>query len=290
MQKKLIQPPCFDIVLASPARGRDGMDKEIPEYLKKEGIKYRLWSWGNGELKLMSGSPNLSPDNSDSAYVVLVKVILKGYPAMFFTSDGPFGAFPGESKFENANLSLLHYNCFASDDGSKFSKQKVGGMHSEDREIAGKDLPVLNMYQDKLGSLFSSKWQPLIEDFKSQLTPEQQLILELTKYIDRVESHKQSKDGGVDFAYGFWFFPRSRAVNRHINYLLASKLREELMAGLSINDVFSDVEEKRKKLLDKLTAEERADYAERGIKSEELNSIFKKAGQLIGDKEIRPFF
>lgn len=98
---------------------------------------------------------------------------------------------------------------------------------------------------------------------------------QLLQYTRRIE--RQVKNGAPDFEYGFWFFKKSRAVNRKINYLLAVHLVTELqLQAENFNfTMFSRINEIRANILKNLSVEDKKHYVDRGINSNELNEIMK---------------
>lgn len=98
---------------------------------------------------------------------------------------------------------------------------------------------------------------------------------QLLQYTRRIE--RQVKNGAPDFEYGFWFFKKSRAVNRKINYLLAVQLVTELqLQAENFNfTMFSRINEIRANILKNLSVEDKKHYVDRGINSNELNEIMK---------------
>lgn len=118
----------------------------------------------------------------------------------------------------------------------------------------------------------SSETNPLSEKPVVTLSKEaQELVNDLQKYITTIEGYKEN------YAYGFWFAPSSRAINRQANYELAKWLRNQLQGGATIDDTFSDVESQRTTLLQTKGLDKLPDYVARGINSKELNNVIEKA-------------
>ncbi len=110
-------------------------------------------------------------------------------------------------------------------------------------------------------------------------------IKNLEKYIERIESHKNASNS-FDFEYGFYFFKKSRAINREINYLLAKKLLNDLLSSKSSVEVFKDVENKRKELINGKGLQNNKDYVDRGMNSKELNEIISNANKIETQKQV----
>ena len=110
----------------------------------------------------------------------------------------------------------------------------------------------------------------------------QQILSDLDKYIKRIESYK-------DYKQGFIFFPESRGINRHVNYLLAKSLKAELEKHTDIRELFSkdSIEALRSIAVQKVPDGPQYEY--RGINSDELNKIIKKARTLPSeDNKFKP--
>lgn len=110
------------------------------------------------------------------------------------------------------------------------------------------------------------------------------LIEKLNAYIERIESYI-SRDKTA-FSSGFWFFAASRAINREANYLLAKELKQQLMSGMLITEVFSDVASRRNNIIDKYHLNNKPDFVDRGINSNELNDIINQAKNFTGENNF----
>lgn len=106
-----------------------------------------------------------------------------------------------------------------------------------------------------------------------------QLIQDLEKYIARIEKHKTATTGaaGPDFSYGFWFFKKSRAINRQVNYLLAQNLLHDLRCNKSTQETFANINAKRVEVIRTHSFWDRPDYVSRGMNSSELQEIINSA-------------
>lgn len=116
-----------------------------------------------------------------------------------------------------------------------------------------------------------SKQNPFINEIKR----------DLKSYIDRIESYTD-ETGEIDFAHGFIIFRQSQAINREANYLLARSLFRKLDQGESLDIAFNNTNEQRSKLITQYGLNKREDYVERGIGSDTLNAIIRKATKDIG--------
>lgn len=63
------------------------------------------------------------------------------------------------------------------------------------------------------------------------------LIRKLQDYIARIERHKKSESQEIDFGYGFFFAPISRAAGRQANYELAKFLCQQLLQSVLTTEV-----------------------------------------------------
>lgn len=109
------------------------------------------------------------------------------------------------------------------------------------------------------------------------------IINELNKYITRIESHQNKDRSRPDFTYGFWFFSQSRAINREANYYLAVQLRDKLKSSEeSIEDIFSNIDEQRKEIINLHKLNNRPAFSDRGINSSELNEIIDSVKNAFG--------
>lgn len=112
-----------------------------------------------------------------------------------------------------------------------------------------------------------------------------ELMRDLKAYIARIGYYADEK-GHIDFAHDFTIFPRSRAINRMANYLLAHSLLKQLQKGQPIYMVFSHVTKQRKVLILKRGLNNLEDYEERDIHSTTLNAIIDKANHyLVSEKQ-----
>jgi small GTP-binding protein len=119
----------------------------------------------------------------------------------------------------------------------------------------------------------------------------QSLIVDLDRYIKRIESHKIEKTNKTDFYNGFWHHRESRAANREANYYLAKALLESLGGGESISEIFNDIKRLRDSIIyesrdSQVPIGQRPNYKERGINSDELNAIIKKARKYIASQQF----
>ena len=96
----------------------------------------------------------------------------------------------------------------------------------------------------------------------------------LQQYIERIESHKTTT-GNIDFQYGFYFFNRSRAVNRQANYLLAKSLFHKFEQANVQNPhgMFNNILEHRQAIIRAHGLDKDPNYVERGLNSAELKKI-----------------
>lgn len=103
------------------------------------------------------------------------------------------------------------------------------------------------------------------------------LVHQLEHYIARIDGYKK-KNTQNPFMEGFWFYKKSRANNREINYLLAKQLRQKLLEkDEQISDIFSSIAEKRAQIILDNGIQERSGYVERTINSVELKRIITEA-------------
>jgi hypothetical protein len=100
----------------------------------------------------------------------------------------------------------------------------------------------------------------------------EQIKEKLSKYRTRIEKNKNAKEE-PDYAHGFWFYEKSRAINRKINYLIAGKLLEFLNSNPGNFSTFEQIVKLRMDIVEQLTEEEKKHYVDRGINSAELNEI-----------------
>jgi Ras-related protein Rab-1A len=119
------------------------------------------------------------------------------------------------------------------------------------------------------------------------IDPRKLLIADLSKYITRIESHKNPKASNKpDFSYGFWHHKNSRAVNREANYYLAKDLLNKLQYSLeSIESIFNDTDGQRDTIIANHNLYTRIDYKNRGINSDELNAIINNARRHTSSKD-----
>jgi hypothetical protein len=110
-----------------------------------------------------------------------------------------------------------------------------------------------------------------------------ELVKQLNRYIDRVESHKieeGNRKGKINYAHNFSFFEKPRAINRKANYQLAKQLRDELERGTEVATIFSNrksIEKKRKNLMTEKQLTLPWWYRTRGINSDDLNAVIETA-------------
>ncbi len=129
----------------------------------------------------------------------------------------------------------------------------------------------------------ASLFRPHRNTFRDDLMDD--LMLDLKAYIQRIRGYADEQ-GVIDFAYGFTVYPRSRAINRIANYLLASSLLKKLRRGKPIYEVFNNIDKQRKDLIVKYNLNTLADYEERDIHSATLNAIIDKAkNYLVSEKQ-----
>jgi Ras-related protein Rab-1A len=109
------------------------------------------------------------------------------------------------------------------------------------------------------------------------------LIYHLNNYIQRIESHPSKVSDRPDFSYGFWFFSQSRAINREANYYLAVQLRDKLKSSEeSVEGIFSNINERRKEIINSHQLNTRPAFSDRGINSSELNGIIDSVRNVYG--------
>lgn len=108
----------------------------------------------------------------------------------------------------------------------------------------------------------------------------------LKTYIKRIKSHKDPyRPEKLNFSYGFWFFAASRAISREANYYLAKELSKELKySNKSIAEIFSNVIERRNRIIGEKDLDKRPQFSDWGIKSSKLNAIFDTARRLGGNE------
>jgi hypothetical protein len=113
----------------------------------------------------------------------------------------------------------------------------------------------------------------------------EKLIDRLNTYIHRVELSK-TKFGDIDFAQGFWFFSSSRSINRKADYLLAKELVVKLRIG-SFSEILDDVETFRNsEIIGKNGLHTHQDFADRGLNSDELQSIIEDAKVILKQNAV----
>lgn len=110
------------------------------------------------------------------------------------------------------------------------------------------------------------------------------LLIKLQAYIDRIEGYNE------DYAFGFWFFPKSRAINRHINYEVAKWLRDQLNQGADIGTTFNDAS--LVTIREKITTDNKfhllPDYVKRDINSSDLKEVIEDAQDYIEQAHNKP--
>lgn len=122
-------------------------------------------------------------------------------------------------------------------------------------------------------------------------TPEEvkrkELTARLQQYIDRVET-PTIPTGEIDYAYGFWFFKNSRALNRRINSLVAKQLLTKLSTSRDeIGIIFKDTALQRYKIVMENSFHTKDSYYKTGINSVELNSIIEDALKFSKNTPLR---
>lgn len=144
-------------------------------------------------------------------------------------------------------------------------------------------------YYAKSESKISGK-QPVEIDLTPEpppfdLSKAKKAVLDKLKiYVERVESHHKTGSKEIDFAHGFWFLQRSRALNREANYRLAKELINKISSADSceaFSKVVGDIPEIRRGILanenSAYVIRKQSDFVERGINSKELNDVILEA-------------
>lgn len=118
------------------------------------------------------------------------------------------------------------------------------------------------------------------QEMAFQLDPLSHIHAGLNKYIQRIDAYTQTKD---QFAFGFWFFSKSRSQNRQVNYQLAKRLLDKANDPASIASVFSleHVNTLRKEIALELGFTPEKGYADHGNNSAELKAVLRLAQQLF---------
>ncbi|MGQ3892233.1 hypothetical protein [Legionella sp. CNM-4043-24] len=100
----------------------------------------------------------------------------------------------------------------------------------------------------------------------------------LGNYINRVAGHKKTgQPGTIDFAHGFMFFSKSRAINREINFRLAQRLLSRL-DHQTVAQVFAgNLDAVRQEIIHENHIHERSHYSQSDITHSELNTIVQRA-------------
>jgi small GTP-binding protein len=109
-----------------------------------------------------------------------------------------------------------------------------------------------------------------------------ELIARLGTYIQKKEAQQNGTDG---YSEGFWriwsFFgytPKSRALNRRANHLLAQQLLRELRTTKTISDIFKDVKQARSGIITGSGIRIQEGYREQGLNcTSELYGIVEDA-------------
>lgn len=144
-------------------------------------------------------------------------------------------------------------------------------------------------YYAKSESKISGK-QPVEIDLTPEpppfdLSKAKKAVLDKLKiYVKRVESHHKTGSKEIDFAHGFWFLQRSRALNREANYRLAKELINKISSADSceaFSQVVRSIPEIRLGILENENSDyvirKQSDFVERGINSKELNDVILEA-------------
>ncbi|MGQ3891842.1 hypothetical protein [Legionella sp. CNM-4043-24] len=103
----------------------------------------------------------------------------------------------------------------------------------------------------------------------------------LQSYINRIATHKKhGQPDRINFAHGFIFFSKSRAINREINYRLAQRLLHRLEYQ-TIAQVFSgNMEAVRQEIIHENRMQARSHYLQSNLSHSELNNIVKSARRI----------
>lgn len=142
-------------------------------------------------------------------------------------------------------------------------------------------------YSHKFNSYFNS----VFGDFSGPIG-KTELIEDLTKYINRINQHKENNTTKPDFKHGFWVCKKPRALNRKANFYLAQKLLNDLnnYPEKSIHELFKDIGKQRDEIIKANKINDQPDYIARGIHSDELNSIIDKAKKFDPPPSSSPSF
>src|SRR3990167_5480242 len=129
--------------------------------------------------------------------------------------------------------------------------------------------------------------QPTFEELdKTRVANNKKLIIQqLQKYIDRIDGYTNNGSDKTGYAHGFYFFAKSRALNREINYLQAKQLITLVERAEKLSDVHSFFAKNilaaaRNGIVKHGEFDVNKDYKERGNNSSELNQVIKFACKL----------
>jgi len=112
-----------------------------------------------------------------------------------------------------------------------------------------------------------------------------EIKVKLKKYIDRINGYK-SNPNKINYAQGFLFFKKSRAINRKANHLLAIELYKKLSENASVYSTFNNVDDLRRKIIRNNQLSVKINYVERGNNSRELCQIIHEANSYINHMQL----
>lgn len=127
----------------------------------------------------------------------------------------------------------------------------------------------------------SIKNKPVATSIKSRNEPIE-IKNKLEKYIGRINSYtRRSHPNNIDYAHGFLFFKKSRALNRRVNHLLAIELHQKLTKNNAIYSTFHNVDNLRNNIILNNRLSVKKNYVERGNNSRELCQIIHEANDYM---------